>query len=144
MTLALKTLANHEVARGSTLLNILQQIGGSIGAAVMSVILTSELNESAPIPGLVNPETGKPVTEAALAIAVQQNPDLTAQVPVEPSVIQRGLDFVAESFATTYWVGFVLVLATFIPVAFLPRRREVSHLLDDEQAVPAAEPFAVH
>ena len=37
----------------------------------------------------------------------------------------------ADSFATTFWVGFALVLVTFIPIAFLPRKREVSHLLDD-------------
>src|SRR3954466_5680817 len=61
MTSALKTLTHHEVARGSTLLNILQQIGSSIGGAVMSVILTSALNDSQPIPGAVDPQTGKPV-----------------------------------------------------------------------------------
>ena len=41
MTSALRTLTNHEVARGSTLVNIVQQVGGSIGTAVMSVILTN-------------------------------------------------------------------------------------------------------
>jgi MFS family permease len=143
MTSALKTLKSHDVARGSTLVNILQQIGGSIGAAVMSVILTSELNGSAAIPGAVDPQTGKPVTEAGLAIALQQRPELAQQFPVDPSVIARGLDFAANAFATTYWVGFALVLATFIPMAFLPRRREVSHLLDDrgdkgEERTPAA------
>jgi EmrB/QacA subfamily drug resistance transporter len=127
MTSALRTLTNHEVARGSTLVNILQQIGSSIGAAIMSVILTSQLNGSDPIPGLNDPRTSKPITEAGAAIANQHG----AQLPVEPSVIQRGLEFVANSFATTFWVGFALVLATFIPIAFLPRKREVSHLLDD-------------
>jgi EmrB/QacA subfamily drug resistance transporter len=143
MTSALKTLTNHEVARGSTLVNILQQIGGSIGAAVMSVILTSELNQSRPIPGAVNPQTGEPITEAGLAIAAQQQPEVLQQFPVEPSILQRGLEFVADSFATTFWVGFVLVSATFIPIAFLPRRREPSHLLDDHEERPAA-PVGVH
>jgi MFS family permease len=46
MTSALRTLSSHDVARGSTLVNILQQIGGSIGSAIMSVILTSQLNDS--------------------------------------------------------------------------------------------------
>jgi hypothetical protein len=127
MTSALRTLTNHEVARGSTLVNILQQIGSSIGAAIMSVILTTQLNGSNPIPGLKNPGSGKPITEAGAAIANQHG----AQLPVEPSVIQRGLEFVAGSFATTFWVGFALVLATFIPIAFLPRKRAVSHQLDD-------------
>jgi EmrB/QacA subfamily drug resistance transporter len=145
MTSALKTLTNHEVARGSTLVNILQQIGGSIGAAVMSVILTSELNGSRPVPGAVDPRSGEPITEAGLAIAAQRNPELAQQFP-DPSIIQRGLEFVADSFATTFWVGFALVLATFIPIAFLPRRREESHLLDDQgdQDERPATPVAVH
>jgi EmrB/QacA subfamily drug resistance transporter len=124
MTSALRTLTSHEVARGSTLVNILQQIGGSIGSAIMSVILTSRLNGSAPIPGLNNPRTGEPITEAGAAIASQHG----QQMPVEPSIIQRGLEFVADSFATTFWVGFGLVLLTFIPIAFLPRRRQPARL----------------
>ncbi|HWG99857.1 MAG TPA: DHA2 family efflux MFS transporter permease subunit [Pilimelia sp.] len=145
MTSALRTLTNHDVARGSTLLNILQQIGGSVGAAVMSVILTNELNESRPIPGAVDPETGRPVTEAGLAIALQQQPELAQRYPVEPSLVQRGLEFAADSFGTTFWVGFFVVLATFVPIAFLPRRREESHLLDDEPEVAgSAPPVVIH
>jgi len=138
MTSALRTLTQHETARGSTLVNIMQQIAGSIGGAIMSVILTSQLNKSAPIPGLANPATGEPITEAQLAIASQHG----AAPPVDPSIIQRGLDFVADSFGTTFWVGFVLVLATFIPIAFLPRKREVKAQVDEhgegaEQKTPA-------
>ncbi|MFC0505464.1 DHA2 family efflux MFS transporter permease subunit [Micromonospora costi] len=133
MTSALKTLHAQDVARGSTLVNILQQIGGSVGAAVMSVILTNELNGSQPIPGVTDPASGKPVTEAGLATAVQLQPDLLRQFPVDPALIERGLDFAARSFSSTFWVAFALVLATFIPAALLPRRREPSHLLDGEQ-----------
>jgi EmrB/QacA subfamily drug resistance transporter len=127
MTSALRTLTNQEVARGSTLTNIIQQIGGSIGSAVMSVILTSRLNGSAPLPGVNDPKTGKPVTEAAAVIAHQHG----APLPLPPAVLQHGLEFVAKSFATTFWVGFALVLATFIPIAFLPRRREVARLVEE-------------
>ncbi|MEH1013187.1 DHA2 family efflux MFS transporter permease subunit [Micromonospora sp. CPCC 206060] len=142
MTSALRTLHPNEVARGSTLVNILQQIGGSIGAAVMSVILTNELNGSRQIPGATTPD-GEPLTEAGLAIAAQQQPGLLQQFPVDPSLIRRGLDFAADSFATTFWVGFALVLVTFIPAALLPRRREQSHLLDDQQAERPA-PVVMH
>jgi len=96
MTSALRTLDSQDVARGSTLVNILQQIGGSIGTATMSVILTSQLNGSAAVPGVTNPKTGAPVTEAGLAIAHQQG------APTPPQllpVIERGLQFVADSFA---------------------------------------------
>jgi EmrB/QacA subfamily drug resistance transporter len=142
MTSALRTLTLHETARGSTLVNILQQISGSIGAAIMSVILTSQLNKSAQIPGVVDPATGKPVTEAQLAIASQHG----AAPPVDPSIIQRGLEFVADSFATTFLVGFALVLATFIPIAFLPRKRAAKPQAGehDGQGVEQKTPAMIH
>ena len=143
MTSALQTLQAQEVARGSTLVNILQQIGGSIGAAVMSVILTNELNGSPADPRPGRPETGKPVTEAGLAIAAQQKPELLQQLPVDPSLIERGLDFAADSFATTFWVAFALVLLTFIPAALLPRRKPAQPL-DDQQAELAKAPVVIH
>ena len=140
MTSALRTLSNNDVARGSTLVNILQQIGGSIGSAIMSVILTSRLNGSQPIPGLTNPRTGEPITEAGAAIANQHG----AQLPVEPTIIQRGLEFVASSFATTFWVGFALVLATFIPIAFLPRKRKAAPVPNDPSGDHTATPVIIH
>ncbi|SBT44129.1 DHA2 family efflux MFS transporter permease subunit [Micromonospora narathiwatensis] len=141
MTSALKTLHAQEVARGSTLVNILQQIGGSVGAAVMSVLLTSELNGSRPIPGMTDP-SGKPVTEAGLAIAAQQQPELLQQFPVPPGLIERGLDFAASSFSSVFWVAFLLVLLTFIPAAFLPRRRRP--VLDGQQPEQPPTPVGIH
>ncbi|WP_432973070.1 DHA2 family efflux MFS transporter permease subunit [Dactylosporangium sp. CA-233914] len=144
MTSALKTLTNHEVARGSTLVNILQQIGGSVGGAVMSVILTSRLNDAPAIPGATNPQTGGPLTLADAAIGSHdkvQGPQIIQAFGAD--TIRKGLEFVADAFASTYWVGFILVLATFVPLAFLPRKREVSHLNDDEGA-GAPAPVIMH
>lgn len=51
MTAALATLTAHNVARGSTLLNITQQVAASMGTALFSVILTNELkNGGVPVP----------------------------------------------------------------------------------------------
>ena len=105
MTSALKTLTNHEVARGSTMVNIVQQVAGSIGTAVLSVILTNQLTAT-------------------------------------PAAGTQPLDFAAEGFAKTFMVAFVLVLFALIPVYFLPRKKEVSHLLDDEDGV--APPILMH
>lgn len=106
MTSALRTLTNHEVARGSTMVNIVQQIGGSIGTAVLSVVLTNQLTGTPPA-GTTNP-----------------------------------LEFMADGFATTFTVAFVLVLLALIPVAFLPRKKEKSHLLDGEDGSKA--PIMMH
>jgi EmrB/QacA subfamily drug resistance transporter len=89
-TSALKTLKSHEVARGSTLLNINQQIASSVGVAVISVVLTAQLND--------------------------------ARTPADA----------AGAFADSFWVAWVVVVLTLIPALLLPRKKEVSHLLDDQ------------
>lgn len=119
-TTALKTLTHHEVARGSTLLNITQQIASSVGVAVISVMLTNQLKGS----------------DLALpAIAAQQDPAIADQIG-GPAGVAMGLGEAADAFANTYWLAWVLVLLTLIPVYFLSRRREETHLLDDEHVPP--------
>ena len=123
-TTALRTLTHHEVARGSTLLNITQQVASSVGVAVISVMLTSELKD-------------RPL--ALPAIASQRDPSVADRIG-GPAGVAEGLSQAADAFASTYWLAWVLVLLTFIPMAFLPRKREVSHLLDDE----GVEPVVLH
>jgi EmrB/QacA subfamily drug resistance transporter len=121
MTSALRTLSNAEVARGSTLLNISQQIASSIGVAVMSVLLTNGLKDSA----LAGP-----------AIAATHDPSLVQRVG-GPEAVAKGLQEAAEAFGHTYWVALALTLVTVVAALFLPRKREETHLLDKEQAPPA-------
>lgn len=119
-TTALKTLTNHEVARGSTLLNITQQIASSVGVAVISVMLTNQLKGSA---------------LALPAIAAQRDPAVADQIG-GPAGVARGLVEAAHAFASTYWLAWVLVMLTLIPVYFLPRKHEAAHLLDEESVPP--------
>ena len=120
-TTALRTLTHHQVARGSTLLNITQQISSSVGVAVMSVVLTNNLQSSA----LAGP-----------AIASYQDPSLVQQLG--PAQIAQGLAEAAQAFADTYWVAWTLVVLTLVPALFLPRRREVVPEPSGEQAVAVA------
>jgi EmrB/QacA subfamily drug resistance transporter len=126
MTSALKNLRPAEVARGSTLLNINQQIASSVGVAVMSVILTNGL---------------KAAKLAYPAIAAWHNPQIAGQIGGKAGV-KEGLSQGASAFAHTYWVAFALVGVTVVAALFLPRKREESHLLDDEKSEPA--PVSVH
>ncbi|HEU5036342.1 MAG TPA: DHA2 family efflux MFS transporter permease subunit [Nocardioides sp.] len=50
MSAALATLRDHTIARGSTLMNIVQQVAASIGTAVFTVLLTNGLQDAAPTP----------------------------------------------------------------------------------------------
>ncbi len=46
MSAALATLREHTIARGSTLMNIVQQVAASIGTAVFTVLLTNGLQDN--------------------------------------------------------------------------------------------------
>ena len=136
-TSALKTLTAHQVARGSTLLNISQQISSSVGVATMSVVLTSHLNNSPIVPGTEKvPGLDGGITETGAAILSNTRPAVFAQLGIDPSYVARGLTDAASSFAHTYWVAWSLVALTLVPALLLPRRREEAHLLDDEGKPP--------
>jgi MFS family permease len=97
---AMQTL-RAAVARASTSLNILQQVGASIGTAVMAVVLSSALASRLPAGG----------GEGLGATAV---PD---------SVRERIAPLMAEAFGETFWwaTGFV-VIATLVSL-LLPRTK---------------------
>ena len=125
-TTALKTLKAPEVARGSTLLNINQQIGSSVGVAVISVILTAHLNAS---------DLAKPAMAATL------DPTLTDAVG-GAAAVTAGLAEAAAAFADTFWVAWVLVVLTLIPAFFLPRKREQLAMVDEQ--AEGAPPVIMH
>jgi EmrB/QacA subfamily drug resistance transporter len=136
-TAAIKTLARHEVARGSTMLNITQQIASSVGVATMAVILTNQLNSSPVIPGTEQiPGLEGGLTQADAAILSNTQPDVFAQLAIPPEYVARGLADAAAAFADTYWVAWVLVVLTLIPALMLPRKHEEDHFLDDEGVPP--------
>ncbi|MFF3227262.1 DHA2 family efflux MFS transporter permease subunit [Nocardia suismassiliense] len=106
MTAAIQTLSHQQVARGSTLMNIVNQTAGSIGTAVISVVLTNFLNKE---------EFAKP------AIAANANPEFASKLP--PGVLETGLSQAATAFSHTYIVALVLTVLTLVPAFFLPRTK---------------------
>lgn len=107
MTAALANLTQHQIARGSTLMNIVQQTAGSIGTAIMSVILTAQLASHA----LAGP-----------AVASQANEEAAAALALPPAAMSEGLSQAAESFGVTFLVATGLILLALIPTFFLPRK----------------------
>jgi EmrB/QacA subfamily drug resistance transporter len=115
----MQALAPEQVARGTTLLGVNDQVGGSIGAALMAVLLTNQFNRHDDL-------------VAANKLAETQQDAASRGVPVDPAAIpHQTLDpgfasSVAQDYAHAYMmvfaVGVVLVLATLIPAAFLPRK----------------------
>jgi MFS family permease len=154
MTSALKTLKSHDVARGSTLLNISQQIASSIGVAIMSVVLTNGLKNDPLVSGAqAFAEQSKGIVDPA------QLSTLAGKFPAVGEILERYADnlgafqdalllavreAMASAFANTFWVAAILLTLTLIPAYFLPRKHEESHLLDDADADDVAPQVLLH
>lgn len=138
-TSALKTLRSHEVARGSTLLNVVQQVASATGIATISVVLTNSMAKGSIIAGSDKiPQLDGGVTPAQLAAGshTEQGSQLVQMLQVPANVLAQGFDDLAHAFERSYWVAFAVLVVALIPVSFLPRKQEESHLLDDEDAPP--------
>lgn len=151
MTSALKTLTGPRVARGSTTLNIAQQVASSFGVAIASVLLTNGFSDR-PLIGQAQ-RYGEAAEQAS---DPSQLPQLLARFPEvaqvlapyvgDPQAAAAALMSavradMAEALAHTYWFSAGLCALTLLVSFLLPRRREVSHLGEGgegEQPEPAA------
>ncbi len=121
MSAALASLSDHQIARGSTMMNIIQQAAGSIGTAVMSVILTNQVLES---------------QAASTYFGVKQGAIPAEAVP--PAVLAEGQSALASAFGSTYTVALVLIVLCIIPALFLPRKKIERTVEQGEQPVLTA------
>ncbi len=125
---AVLTLAKRQLARGSTLITVNQMVAGSVGGALMSVILTNQFNRS------------KNISAANQMAILQQKADENG-MPVDPSAIPRPTlapDFMSSvqqdlshAYATVFAVAIVLLALTFIPAVFLPKEKPATSPPDD-------------
>jgi EmrB/QacA subfamily drug resistance transporter len=132
---AVRGLAPHQVARASTLVHVNLQVGGSIGVALMSVILTSQFNRSPFIQA-----AGKVVAlkQEATKHGLPPHP-----LPPPPQVLAPGfMDHMTSDLSHAYTVAFVVAvgfaLMTLIPAVFLPK--EPAADAPDQAAIPALAP----
>ncbi|WP_110180905.1 DHA2 family efflux MFS transporter permease subunit [Nocardioides solisilvae] len=122
MTAALGTLRDHDIARGSTLLNIQQQVAASIGTALFSVILTDRFLAQPAVEQVrdLNNATGGSDDQSVLAEAATK---LGLDPATLPQLFDRAADGMADAFATVFVVATVLVATCLVPAFFLPRRK---------------------
>lgn len=140
MTSAIKTLTHHQVARGSTLLNITQQVASSIGVAIMSVVLTNGLkNDKLVSQAQGFHEATKGMTDPAQIQGVLPKFPEVAQIlaTATPTTAQAKLteavsQAMGKVFGNTFWVAAILVALTLIPALMMPRKHEESHFADDD------------
>jgi EmrB/QacA subfamily drug resistance transporter len=98
MSAALATLSENNIARGSTFLNITQQVAASIGTALFSVLLTNGIKGSKHIQQGIG------------------------------SLTPRALSDMADAFSHVFVVATILVACCLIPAFFLPRKRAVKQV----------------
>lgn len=116
---AVQALNPHQIARGTTLMSVSHQVGGSMGTALMSMILTNQFNRSENI-------------VAANKLAALQQQAAVSGVPVDQSAIPRqslGAGFwgdvvhdLSHAYTAVFVVAVVLVVSTIIPASFLPKK----------------------
>jgi EmrB/QacA subfamily drug resistance transporter len=116
---SVQALSPHQIARGTTLMSVSHQAGGSMGTALMSMILTNQFNRSEYI-------------SAANKLASLQQKATTTGVPIDPSAIPpqtlapdfsgNVLHDLSHAYTMVFVIAVALVVTTIIPAAFLPRR----------------------
>jgi EmrB/QacA subfamily drug resistance transporter len=121
MSAAYQTLRHQQIARATTALNIIQRVGGSIGTAFLSVVLTHQL--SSRLPG-----AGEEGLGAARSIPAGAREQVTPKI--------------AEAFGHTFWFGAGVLLLAFIPALLLPRKKPAPPENVPAEA-EAAEPLLV-
>ncbi|KAA1249561.1 DHA2 family efflux MFS transporter permease subunit [Mycobacterium simiae] len=116
---AVQTLAPQQIARGSTLINVNQQVAASVGTALMSAILTSQFNRSANI-SVANAIDTPRDDAARRGVPLGQSP-LPAPLS-NPNFPVNLMHDLAHAYAVVFVVAVALVALTLVPVAFLPKK----------------------
>jgi predicted MFS family arabinose efflux permease len=120
MSAAYQTLTRAAVARATTALNIVQRVGGSIGTAVLAVVLQHQI--TARIPG----------GAAGGGLAAVQSVPAGAKAQIAPAI--------SAAFAHTFWWALGATLLAVIPALMLPR--DLPAPAEREDPVADAEPVA--
>jgi EmrB/QacA subfamily drug resistance transporter len=119
MSAALATLSEHNIARGSTFLNITQQVAASIGTALFSVLLTNGIKDSKSIQllGAVDALKDQPAKLAAVLARAGLDPQDIK------SLTERALADMADAFSNVFVVATILIACCLVPAFFLPRKK---------------------
>jgi EmrB/QacA subfamily drug resistance transporter len=119
MSAALATLNDASIARGSTLMNITQQVAASIGTAVFSVLLTNSFQGSRWISAATAlGDAGKDQDKVAAVLSrFHLSPEVLQLIPA------KALHDMAGSYAHVFGIATVMLACCLIPALFLPRKK---------------------
>jgi EmrB/QacA subfamily drug resistance transporter len=126
MSGAMQTLRKAAVARASTTVNILQQVGASIGTAVLTVTLAGALADRLP----------QAAGSGGGAGAGGQIPD---------AIREQIAPLMADAYGYTFWWAVALLAIAFAPAVLLPwRKPEAPADMEDEAGEGTPAPVLIH
>lgn len=107
----MRALDSRQIARGTTLITVNQQLAGAVGASLLAVILTNQLNrnETAFATSKMSSAPGGPTDRGPSA--VPQHADLSSSV----------LHGLSHAYTVVFALAVALVALTIIPASFLLR-----------------------
>jgi EmrB/QacA subfamily drug resistance transporter len=121
MSAAYQTLQRQQIARATTALNIIQRVGGSIGTAMLSVVLAHQLTSRLPGGG----------------------GGLESAQKVPPAAREAVAPKIAEAFGHTFWWAAIVIALAAIPALFLPRHKAPAPAAPEPQAAGTTEDAAM-
>jgi EmrB/QacA subfamily drug resistance transporter len=116
---AVQALAPHQIARGTTLMSVSHQVGGSMGTALMSMILTNQFIRSENITAA---KTLATLQQNAASRGVPVNPAAIPQQTLAPDFADHLLHDLSRAYTAVFAVAVVLIVFTVIPASFLPKK----------------------
>ncbi len=114
---AYETLGRDQVPRASTAVNIVQRVGGSIGTALVAVVLEHQI--SVQVKGFAGGLSGVSTASAVARARVAQP--------------------LASAFATTFWWALGMTVVALVPAMALRRRRPLGDPMATTGAVAVVE-----
>jgi EmrB/QacA subfamily drug resistance transporter len=124
MAAAYATLERADVPRATSSLNALQRIGGSIGTAVLAVVLQGQIKDQ-----LASAQVGE--SAPAASGTLERLPEDLRQRLAEP---------LAAAFAATFWWAVGISVLALIPATILAVAQRRERIQSGEGAEPLAEP----
>ncbi len=115
MSAALRTLKPHDIARGSTLMNIIQQVAASAGTALFSVLFTNAIKSNASTSLLTAGDDEDKIAAALdkFDLVPEQIPNAMRALPID----------LADAFAGGFLVATILTACVLVPAFLLPRTK---------------------
>ena len=98
MAAAYQTLTVGQVARATTAINIVQRVGGSVGTAVLAVVL-----------------------EHQISLAFHTSGSLAGVATIPPRLLHEVAPRLAVAFGRTFWWAVAMTVVALVPALVLPR-----------------------